>query len=112
MYWLLAQEGGEDAVPSFLANPLFLMVIIFARMWFMFIRPQRKQEQRRRGMIASIRKNDRILMNGGLYGVVMNVKDQDDEITIRIDEKSDVKVRVSRSMISSVVSKKDGENAD
>jgi len=106
MYWLLAQEGGEDAAPFF-ANPLFLMVIIFALMWFMFIRPQRKQEQTRRGMIASIKKNDRILMNGGLYGVVMNVKDQDDEITIRIDEKSDVKVRVSRSMIASVVDKKD-----
>ena len=60
-------------------------------------------------MIASIRKNDRILMNGGLYGVVMNVKDQDDEITIRIDDNRDVKVRVSRGMIASVVNKKDDE---
>ena len=106
MYWFLAQEATEEKVPFF-ANPLFLMVIIFALMWFMFIRPQRKQEQARRGMIASLKKNDRILMNGGLYGVVTNVKDNEDEITIRIDEKSDVKVRVSRNMVATVVSKKD-----
>jgi preprotein translocase subunit YajC len=110
MYWFLAQEGGEEAVPFF-ANPLFLMVIIFALMWFMFIRPQRKQEQNRRAMINSIKKNDRILMNGGIYGVVTNVREGEDEITIRIDEKSDVKVRVSRSMVATVVPK-DGDQAD
>jgi preprotein translocase subunit YajC len=108
MYWFLAQEAPEADVPFF-ANPLFLMVIIFALMWFMFIRPQRKQEQTRRAMIASIKKNDRILMNGGLYGIVTNVKDAEDEITIRIDDKGDVKVRVSRNMIATVVNKKDDE---
>ena len=108
MYWFLAQEGGEEAVPFF-ANPLFLMVIIFGLMWFMFIRPQRKQEQSRRAMISAIKKNDRILMNGGLYGVVTSVKEGEDELTIRVDEKSDVKVRVSRSMIATVVNKKEDE---
>ena len=110
MYWLLAQEGTEESVPFF-ANPLFLMVIIFALMWFMFIRPQRKQEQTRKSMIASITKNDRILMTGGLFGTVMNVKDGEDEVTIRIDDNRDVKVRVSRNMIAAVVNKKDVENA-
>ena len=109
MYWLLAQEGPAGDAP-FWANPLFLMVIIFALMWFMFIRPQRKQEQNRKAMIASIAKNDRILMNGGLFGTVMNAKDGEDEITIRIDENKDVKVRVSRNMIAAVI-RKDGESA-
>ena len=110
MYWFLAQEAPEADVPFF-ANPLFLMVIIFALMWFMFIRPQRKQEQSRKAMIASITKNDRILMNGGLFGTVMNAPEGEDEVTIRIDDNRDVKVRVSRNMIAAVVSKKDDEKS-
>jgi preprotein translocase subunit YajC len=110
MYPFLA----EEAAPSFFEglSPLFLMVIIFVLMWFMFIRPQRKQEQIRRQMIANIKKNDRILTNGGLYGVVTNVKEQEDEITMRIDDTRDVKVRVNRNMIASVVTKKDAEKTD
>ncbi|MEN8152060.1 MAG: preprotein translocase subunit YajC, partial [Planctomycetota bacterium] len=94
MFWLLAQETAEEG-GSILTNyqPFFLMAIIFALMWFMFIRPQRKQEQNRKAMIAAITKNDRVLMNGGLFGTVMNAKDGEDEITIRIDDNRDVKVR-------------------
>ena len=88
MYWLLAQteEGASDGLSGILGNPLLLMVVIFALMWFMFIRPQRKQEQNRKAMIASITKNDRVLMTGGMFGTVMNAKDGEDEITIRIDD--------------------------
>ena len=108
MHWLLAAEEAAQDTP-FWANPLFLMVIIFALMWFMFIRPQRKQEQSRKAMIASIAKNDRILMTGGIFGTVMNAPEGEDEVTIRIDDNRDVKVRVSRNMIAAVI-KKDGES--
>jgi len=113
MYWFLAQGGGEEAAPSLFEgmSPLFLMAVIFALMWFMFIRPQRKQEQARRHMIANIQKNDRILMNGGLFGVVVKAPGDEDEITIKIDETHDVRVRVSRSMIAAVVNKKEDEKA-
>jgi preprotein translocase subunit YajC len=105
MYWFLAQEAPAD-VP-FWGHPIFLMVIIFGLMWFMFIRPQRKQEASRRAMIAGVRKNDRIVTTGGILGVVTNVKEQDEEVTIKIDEARDVKVRVLRNNIAAVLNRKD-----
>lgn len=102
MLSLLAQEGQSPL--SF----VFLMVPIFLLMYLLIIRPQKKQEQKRREMIAAVKKNDRIMTNGGLFGVVTNVKD--DEVTLRIDDSRDVKVRVSKNFIASVVSRKeDGE---
>jgi preprotein translocase subunit YajC len=107
MYWFLAQEGQQE-VPIW-GHPIFLMVIIFGLMWFMFIRPQRKQEAARRAMIAGVRKNDRIVTTGGILGVVTNVKEQDEEVTIRIDDARDVKVRVLRNNIAAVLNRKDAD---
>lgn len=102
MLSLLAQEAQSPL--SF----VFLMVPIFLLMYLLIIRPQKKQEQKRREMIAAVKKNDRIMTNGGLLGVVTNVKD--DEVTLRIDDSRDVKVRVSKNFIASVVNRKeDGE---
>ena len=112
MYWFLAQNGGDQA-PATGFDPLSLapFLLIFVLMYFMFIRPQKKQQQAHRNMIANVKKNDRVLMRGGFYATIMNVKDQEDEITIKIDDNRDVKIRASRSYIEQVVTKKDGENA-
>jgi preprotein translocase subunit YajC len=97
-----AQGGGRGPWDFFI-----LMGVIFFVMWLLIIRPQKKQEKQRREMIASVRKNDHILTNGGLLGVVTNVKD--DEVTIRIDDSRDVKARVSKNFISQVLSRKEGD---
>ena len=110
MYWFLAQEAPAD-VP-FWGHPIFLMVIIFGLMWFMFIRPQRKQEASRRAMIASVRKNDRIVTTGGILGVVTNVKEQEEEVTIKIDEGGNTRVKLNRTAIARVVSDDDGKSKE
>ncbi len=86
---------------------LLPMVLIF---YLLILRPQRKQEANRKAMIAAIKKNDRIVTNGGLIGVVTSVKDE--ELTLRVDENKDVKVRVSRTFIAAVLSKKDDEDEE
>ena len=107
MYWFLAQDAAPTGSNW---SPILLMVIIFGLMWVMFIRPQRKQEAARKQMIAGVQKNDRIVTTGGILGVVTNVKEQDEEVTVRIDEKHDVKVRILRNNIAAVLSRKDEEN--
>ena len=84
-----------------------LMVPIFVIMYLLLIRPQRKQEKARQAMIAAVTKNDRIMTNGGIHGVVTNVKD--DEVTIRVDDARDVKIRVSRNFIAAVLNRKEEE---
>ncbi len=103
MHWILAAEAAEQGSP--LVNMLVIMVPMIVLFYFLLIRPQRKQEAQRRGMIDSLKKNDRILTNGGLYGTVTNV--MDDEISLRVDDNRDVKVRVARNAISAVVNRKE-----
>ena len=86
---------------------LVIMVPMIVLFYFLLIRPQRKQEAQRRGMIDSLKKNDRILTNGGLYGTVTNV--MDDEIAICVDDARNIKVRIAKNAISAVVSRKEDE---
>jgi preprotein translocase subunit YajC len=106
MHWILAASASGEGNP--LMNMLVIMVPMIVLFYFLLIRPQRKQESQRRAMIDSLKKNDRVLTNGGLYGTVANV--MDDEISIRVDDARDVKVRVAKNAISAVVNRKeDGE---
>ncbi len=75
--------------------PLVLVMVIF---YFMLIRPQKKQEEERKNMLNKIKKNDEVVTTGGMYGVVLNVKDK--TVTLRIDD--NVKVEIDRSAISRV----------
>ncbi len=85
--------------------PMF--AIMFMIMYFMIIRPQRKKEKMRLEMLSQIRKNDHILTTGGIYGVVMNVKD--DELLLRIDDTNNIRVRLSRSSVVGVIDPKEKE---
>ena len=104
MFPFLAAEGEGGGPFSFLIL-LLPMILIF---YLLILRPQKKQEANRKAMIAAIKKNDRILTSGGLFGVVTNLKD--DEVTIKIDDSRDVKVRISRNFITAVVNRKDEED--
>jgi preprotein translocase subunit YajC len=100
---ILQAEGAPQGNP--LVNMLVIMVPMIVLFYFLLIRPQRKQEAARRAMIDSLKKNDRILTNGGLYGSVTNVTDE--EVTIRVDETRDVKVKIAKNAISAVVNRRE-----
>ena len=94
----LAQEASPQGSIFSLVVP---MLLIFVVLYFMMIRPQRKQAKEREAMISNIKKNDHILTNGGIYAIVDKVKEK--EIIVKIDEKSDVRVRLSRTAVAGVV---------
>lgn len=75
-------------------------------MYLLFWRPQQKQAKRRREMLMHIKKNDRVVTIGGIYGIVYSIKD--DEVTLKIDERNDVRIKVSRGAISRITT---GEEA-
>ena len=109
---ILAQAQ-EQPQTHWFWNPFTLIFVIFGLMWLMIIRPQRKQEAARRAMISGVQKHDRILTNGGIYGVVTNVRENSDEVTVRVQEKpNEVKLVISRNAIATVVSRKGEEQKD
>ncbi|MBI5358973.1 MAG: preprotein translocase subunit YajC [Planctomycetes bacterium] len=78
---------------------LFMMGIMVFFIYFFLIRPQKKQEKERNKMLSAVKKNDKVLTSGGIYGTVHTVKEKD--IIVRIDENT--KVRFAKSAIVAVV---------
>jgi len=78
------------------------LILIFAIMYFLLIRPQQKKVKDHQAMVAAVRRGDQVVTQGGLIGKVSKVKD-DGEIEVEIAQ--GVKVRVVKSTIASVTSK-------
>src|SRR5262245_5778211 len=72
--------------------PLMLMLGFF--LYMIVIRPQRREQATRKTMLELLKKNDRIVTVGGIYGVVTNVHPEADELTIKVDESTNTKLRV------------------
>ncbi len=83
-------------------NPLgqFLpLILIFVIFYFFLIRPQQKKAKEHQQLLNAIKKDERIVTTGGLYGTVVAVRG--DILEVRIAE--NVKVQIARSAISTVV---------
>lgn len=78
------------------------LILIFAIMYFLLIRPQQQKLKQHQAMVAALRRGDQVITQGGLIGKVSKVKD-DGEIEVEIAK--DIRVRVVRSTIAQVVNK-------
>ncbi len=86
---------------SFLASPIFMILAMVAIFYFLLIRPQQKQRKQHNEMLAALKKGDRVITSGGLYGEISGLKD--DFITMEIAPK--VRVKVSRNSIAGNIKK-------
>jgi preprotein translocase subunit YajC len=89
--------GGAGAFGSFIP-----LILIFAIMYFLLLRPQQKKAKEHRNMVSALRKGDKVITQGGIIGKVTKVK-EDNEIEVEIA--TGVKVRVVQSTVAQVVSK-------
>ena len=71
--------------------------------YFLIIRPDRRKQSTHRSQLAALKKNDRVVTIGGIYGVVMNVQRDSDEVTLKIDETNNTKIRVTFGAIARIV---------
>ncbi|MDR2026302.1 MAG: preprotein translocase subunit YajC [Prevotellaceae bacterium] len=95
---LLQQETSRDGGgPSQGGSPVFFIMIIlmFVVMYFFMIRPQQKKQKQLKEMRKSLDKGDKIITQGGLYGTIVEVKDN--YFLIEID--TNVKVRVVKDLV-------------
>jgi preprotein translocase subunit YajC len=112
-----APEGGAAApapAPSIIDSlgMLPILVVITALFYFMLIRPQRREQATRQSMLDQLKKNDRVVTSGGIYGVVVNVHQGADEVTLRVDETSNTRLKVTRSSIVRVLGDESAETTE
>ena len=79
------------------------LLLIFAIMYFLLIRPQQQKVKQHKAMVDALRRGDQVLTQSGIFGKVTKVKDGDEEVEIEIAK--DVKIRLLRSAVASVISK-------
>ena len=97
-----AQGAGifdQNALVQFL--PLILIFVVF---YFLLIRPQQRKAKDQKTMLDALRRGDRVVTGGGIVGTVARV-DSPDEVVVEIAE--NVRVRVVRSTITTVLAKPD-----
>ena len=94
------QAGDPNAAagPGSLIGSLLPIIAIIAIFYFLIIRPQNKKRKETEKMHASLKKGDRIVTIGGLYGTIHSVKDT----TVIIKADDNVKLEFLRSAISSI----------
>lgn len=101
-------QGGGGAGGGLL-EAMIPLVLIFAVFYFLLIRPQQKKAKAHREMLSAVRRGDRVVTGGGIYGTVTKVVN-DNEVVVQIADA--VKVRVARGMISEVLSKTEPVKAE
>jgi len=86
--------------PGGLLTMLPMFAMMFLVMYFLVMRPQSKQRKERETMISALKKNDHVITNTGIYGIVKQIKPEDAYLTLCIDERNDVCIRVSKASIA------------
>lgn len=101
----LAQAADGNAAPSG-AQGLSLLIPIIAAVFLYFVmilRPERKKAAEQKSKLDGLKKNDRVVTIGGLYGVVMDVQRESDKVTLKVDEQNNTKIRVTFGAIARIL---------
>ena len=72
-----------------------MLILIFVVMWFFMIRPQRKQQKELEKFRNALKKGDKVVTIGGIYGTVDEIKDR--TVLIKVD--GDTKLKVDRNSL-------------
>ena len=86
------QGGGQNGIMSFL--PLIAIVVVF---YFFMIRPKKKKAKDQKKYIEGLKKGDKILTIGGIYGKVVEVRE---DATLIMEVEDGTKMKIAKSAVS------------
>ena len=93
---------------------LFLILGFYFIVYFVLLRPQKKQQREHATLLENLKKNDLVRTSGGIFGRVVSVDQDRNIVVLKIDEQNNVRMRVLRSTVEAVVTdeKKDKTSGD
>ena len=81
-------------------GPIVVMIAIF---YFLLYRPQKKQQNRRRAMLAHLKKGDQVITIGGIYGTIEEIGDK----SLKLKIADGVVIEVVRSSVNANVTQQE-----
>jgi len=100
MDWIVFATGGSGGGGF---GFIFVILATFAIFYFILIRPQQKKQKNLQKTIEALKKGDRVMTNGGIFGTVSGFKDN--IVILKIAD--EVKIEMLKTAVASVVAKKE-----
>ncbi len=94
MFTVATQAGGG------LGMMIIVYVAIFAAFYFIFVRPQKKEQKRMQAMLADLQVGDTVLTTGGFYGVIIDITDAD--VIVEFGSNKNCRIPMQKSAIAQV----------
>ena len=114
--FLFAQEAVQDATPKVSTDPMgplggmLPFILILGAFFLLVVLPSsRREKKQRESLLANLKKNDEVLTSSGIIGTVQNLREGEDEVTIKIDD--NCKVRMKKSNIVQILKAKEADPA-
>lgn len=85
-------------------NTFILFGLMLILLYFVVLRAPKKRQQQQEQMVKALKKNDRVQTIGGIFGTVLDVSDT--EITLKIDESNNTKIKILPSAVNKVIEQK------
>ena len=88
--------GGEEATGGFDWTIIIFLVLIFGIFYFLLIRPQRKKQKEHKQLVEELKRGDKVITAGGIYGVIESTSEE--SIVIKVE--SGTTIRVDRNSVA------------
>jgi preprotein translocase subunit YajC len=109
-----AEKAVADKPPGFWDSMGFMlpaMIAVTVLYLIMMGKPQDRGQTKAADMLAKLKKNDRVVTAGGILGTVVNVRSDNDYVTIRVDDSTNARMQVLASSIARVLSDDDSKQS-
>ncbi len=90
-------EEGTTMGPKTIIMYVGVMVVFFAAMYFIAIRPQKKQEKEQKAMLASMKEGDLVLTSSGFYGRIIDITD--DTVIVEFGNNKNCRIPMQKSAV-------------
>jgi preprotein translocase subunit YajC len=94
-FTFLQEQGGQSAQGGGNLSFLWMMGLVFVVMYFFMIRPQQKRQKELRKFREDLKKGDKVVTSGGIYGIIAEIK----ETYVLVEVDANVKLRFDKSTI-------------
>jgi preprotein translocase subunit YajC len=97
--------GGNLGLGSYMF--LIQVGVVVALFYMIMLRPQQRQEKKRKEMLAQLKKNDRVLTSAGIYGTVVSIEDGQERVVLRVDDDRGTRIAFTRASVVMVLDAQD-----
>ena len=89
-----AAPSGASSIANFVP-----FIFIFVIMYFVLLRPQMKRQKDQQRLVSALKTGDRVVTNGGIHGLISNVKDT----TVIVKVADNVKIEIEKTAVTTVL---------